>query len=101
MPEITIKDVEYVANLARMSLHENEKKDLLKNLQEIVAYVGKLNELDGEIQQKNIQPTYHAWAGKGTLIREDEVKPSVNRQEVLDQAPEAKDGAFVVPKIIE
>ncbi len=99
MSEITKQDVEYVSNLARISLTENEKEKMIVNLKDIVKYVGKLSELDNELE--DVEPTFHAWEGKGTLLREDEVGESVNRDEIMEQAPKTQDGFFVVPKVID
>jgi len=99
MSEITRKDVEYVAKLSRIALSREEEEQFVTHLREIVSYVGKLGELDKELV--NVSPTLHAWENKGTLLREDELEPSINRQDVFVCAPHHKGEFFTVPKVIE
>lgn len=90
-----IIDIEYVARLARLSLTEPEKERFRKDLAEILAYVGKLNQIDTEA----IQPTSHILSVQN-VFRDDEVSPSLPKDVVLANAPQKKDGLFKVPKII-
>ncbi len=88
-------DIEYVARLARLSLTESEKERFKKDLAEILAYVGKLNQIDTEA----IPPTSHVLPIQN-VFRDDEVLPSLPKDVVLANAPQKKDGLFKVPKII-
>jgi len=90
-----IIDIEYVARLARLSLTESEKERFRKDLAEILAYVGKLNQIDTEL----IPPTSHVLSVQN-VFRDDEVLPSLPKDVVLANAPQKKDGLFKVPKII-
>ncbi len=99
--EITKKDVAYIAGLSRLSLTDKEMQNFVSNLKKIVDYVGKLSELDEEIEKKNIQPTYHAWEGRGVFLRDDVIGEAFDIEDFLAQAPEVMDGNFVVPKVIE
>jgi len=90
-----IIDIEYVARLARLSLTESEKERFRKDLAEILAYVGKLNQIDTEA----IQPTSHVLSVQN-VFRDDKVLPSLPKDVVLANAPQKKDGLFKVPKII-
>jgi len=90
-----IIDIEYVARLARLSLTESEKERFRKDLAEILAYVGKLDQIDTEA----IQPTSHVLSVQN-VFRDDEVSPSLPKDVVLANAPQKKDGLFKVPKII-
>jgi aspartyl-tRNA(Asn)/glutamyl-tRNA(Gln) amidotransferase subunit C len=101
MSEITKKDVEYTAKLARLKINEEDKERFALDLKEVVSYIGKLSELDEELEQKNISPTLHAFEGKGTLLREDEVKESINRSEALKEAANGNEEFFFVSKVIE
>ncbi len=94
--KISKKDVEHVARLARLRLTEEEKEKLGKQLNQILEYVEKLNELD----TKNVEPTSHVVPLKNVL-REDEVKPSLPVEEVLSNAPDKKGKYFKVPRIIK
>jgi len=92
---ITLKDVEYVANLAKLELSEEEKKRFQKELDSIIKYIYQLNELDTE----NVPITSHVFPLQNVL-RKDEVLPSLSPNEALANAPEKKDGFFKVPKVI-
>jgi aspartyl-tRNA(Asn)/glutamyl-tRNA(Gln) amidotransferase subunit C len=93
---ITKKDVEYIAALARMHVSEDQLEGLTKNLTDIVGYVEQLQRLD----LKDVKPTSHA-VPLSNALRKDVVKPSLTNAEALSIAPEAKDGCFKVPLVIE
>ncbi len=92
---VTKKDVEYIANLARLSFNDEELENFTHELNEILSYVDKLNELD----TGNVEPLSHTVENKN-VFRTDEVKPSIDREEALKNAPERTDEFFVVPKVI-
>jgi aspartyl-tRNA(Asn)/glutamyl-tRNA(Gln) amidotransferase subunit C len=96
MEKITIKQVEHVANLARLRFDEEEKKRLAEQLGSILEYIDQLNKLD----TTNVEPTSHAIPVKN-VVREDVVKTSFTQDEALANAPSPVDGLFEVPKIIE
>ena len=89
-------DVSYVAHLARMYLSDAEKQKISAQLRDILAYVAKLNELD----VSKVEPTAHA-TPLSNVLRKDEVRPSIDRDKVLNNAPEQARGLFIVPKIVE
>lgn len=89
-------DVYYVAALARLKFSHEECIAFEKDLNEILMYFQKLNEIDTE----GIPPTAHAIDLKNRF-RDDEVKPSIDRKLALINASSVKDGCFKVPKIIE
>ena len=88
-------DVEYVARLARMKLTEKEKAMFSKQMGDILRYLEKLNELD----TTGVEPTSHVIDRKN-VFREDQVKPSLPREEIMAGAPDESDECFLVPKII-
>ena len=92
---ITMKDVEYVANLAKLELSEEEKKRFQKELDNIIKYIDQLNELD----TTNVPITSHVTFLQN-VFREDEVLPSLSPDQALANAPEKKDGFFRVPRVI-
>ena len=92
---ITKTDVEKIAKLAKLKFTENEKEKLTEELTEIITYVEKLNELDLE----NVTPTSHVLDLKN-VMRDDEVKPGLNQEEILMNAPARHGGFFSVPKVI-
>ena len=93
---ITKKDVEYVANLSRLELNDADKDGFVSNLQEILSYIDKLNELD----TSDVEPTAHVLPLKN-VKRNDEIKPSLSNEAALKSAPETSDGFFLVPPVIE
>ncbi|HAB53203.1 MAG: asparaginyl/glutamyl-tRNA amidotransferase subunit C [Ignavibacteria bacterium RIFOXYB2_FULL_35_12] len=92
---VTRKEIEHIAELARLQLKENELEEYTLQLNKILDYVEKLNELD----TKNVKPLSHPVEGEN-VFREDELKPSVDREEALKNAPSKNDEFFKVPKVI-
>lgn len=93
---ITIRDVEHVAKLARLSLSEEEKRTFTEQMNAILKYAGKLNELDTE----GVEPTSHAMP-LANRLRDDEVRPSWPLEKVVKNAPEEEEGQFKVPAVLE
>lgn len=93
---IDIGDVEYVANLSRLRLSEDEKRKFTGQLAAILGYIDKLNELD----TSDVEPMAHASVAHN-VFREDENPKSLPRDEALANAPDKLDGFFRVPKVIE
>lgn len=93
---VSIKDVEYVAELARLSFNEEEKQELAEDLNQILGYVEKLGELDTENEDIIVNPYYIE-----NKFREDEVEPSLNLEDVLKNAPDNLEEYVVVPQIIK
>jgi aspartyl-tRNA(Asn)/glutamyl-tRNA(Gln) amidotransferase subunit C len=95
---ITKKDVEHVARLARLALSEEEKERYTAQLESILTYIEKLNQLD----TKNVPPTTHVLS-LSNVWREDQAEP--NRlgpsEDILKNAPESEGPYFKVKKIIE
>lgn len=96
MAKITKADVEHVAALAHLSLDEPTKERLVKEMDAILEYMDKLNELDTSA----IEPTMHALEMKN-VYREDEVKPSLTRETALMNAPQCDEEYFLVPRILD
>jgi aspartyl-tRNA(Asn)/glutamyl-tRNA(Gln) amidotransferase subunit C len=93
--KITREEVAHVAQLARLRLGEEQVQRLTGQLNDILAYMEKLNQLD----TSGVPSTNHALELTGAM-REDEVQPSMERDKVLANAPEANGEAFVVPRVI-
>jgi aspartyl-tRNA(Asn)/glutamyl-tRNA(Gln) amidotransferase subunit C len=92
---VTLEDVEKIARLAKLSVSDQEKEKYRKQLEEMLDYVDRLNELDLE----GVEPTFTVQhAAEGT--REDRVTESLTREEALMNAPSSARGFFRVPKII-
>lgn len=92
---VTKKDVEHIAQLARLKFSENEIENFTDQLNEILGYVEKLNELDTE----NIEPLSHPVEGSN-VFRDDLEKGSIKTDEALKNAPQSNEEYFKVPKVI-
>lgn len=93
---ITIKDVEHVAKLARLELSMEEKQQFTEQLSAILKYAEQLNELNTD----DVLPTSHSMP-LINVMREDEVRPSLPIEKVFRNAPDAEDGQFKVPAVLE
>lgn len=93
---ITLKDVEHVANLARLALTDAEKAQFTDQLNAILKYAEKLNELDTD----NVEPTTHVLPITNVL-RDDEKRESLPIEKVLLNAPDEEDGQIKVPAVLE
>jgi aspartyl-tRNA(Asn)/glutamyl-tRNA(Gln) amidotransferase subunit C len=94
--EITREQVEHVAKLARLAIGEEEKALFARQLSSILTYVQTLNRLD----TSSVEPTSHVIPIQN-VFREDEVRPSLSREQAFANAPDTDAGCFRVPKIIE
>ncbi len=88
--------VRYVARLARIKLDEKEVNLFAQQLDEILAYVDKLKKLNVE----DVSPTTHVMM-LTNVFRQDQVRHSLSKEEVLRNAPRKKGDFFKVPRIIE
>jgi aspartyl-tRNA(Asn)/glutamyl-tRNA(Gln) amidotransferase subunit C len=93
---ITREDVEHVAELGRLELTAAEKEQFIVQLNDILAYFEKLNELD----TSEVEPTSQV-IPMSNVFRDDAVQPSLDRAKVLQNAPEESHFFFKVPRIIE
>ncbi len=93
--KITREEVEHVARLARLTLDENELKKMTSQLDDILSYVEKLDELETE----DIPPMTHALA-ISNAFREDEVVDSLPQEEALANCEKQNGETFIVPRII-
>ena len=89
-------DAGYVAELARLELTEEEKAVFQPQLEKIIGYVEKISQVD----VSDVEPMMH---GKELVnaFREDEVRPSMNRDDALANAPARTGDEFLLPKIVE
>jgi aspartyl-tRNA(Asn)/glutamyl-tRNA(Gln) amidotransferase subunit C len=92
---LTREEVLHVAELGRLSLNPEEVDLFTRQLNDILAYVEKLQEVD----TTGVPPMAHA-VPIYNVFREDEVVVSLSRDEGLANAPAPEEGAFVVPKVI-
>lgn len=94
--KLTIKEVQNLAILSKLALSDQEQEDMVKELNEFLRFAELLDELDlDDIEiTSHVIPIYNA-------IREDEIKPSMMREELMKNAPGKAEGAYKVPKVIE
>ena len=93
---ISDETIEYVGILAKLELSEEEKEQAKKDMAKMLDYIDTLNELD----TSGVEPMSHVFP-VNNVFREDVVTNEDDRDEILANAPEAKDGAFVVPKTFD
>lgn len=93
--KISREEIQHVANLARLQLNEDEIGRMTRQLDMILSYVEKLDEIDTQ----GITPTTHTQQVVNAF-REDVVRPSLAREAALANAPEDNGESFTVPRII-
>jgi aspartyl-tRNA(Asn)/glutamyl-tRNA(Gln) amidotransferase subunit C len=93
---ITRQEVEYVAHLARLEIDDAQKDKFTAQLNDILLYIDKLNELDTQ----GVEPMSHAIAVTNAF-REDKIVNSIGTEKSLANAPDARGEFFRVPKVIE
>jgi len=86
----------YLAKLCALKIDENESEKYSKQLNDIIEYAQKLNELDTD----HIDPSFHATSVE-TLMREDRPVQSAAKENILNNAPDKEGSSFVVPRILE
>lgn len=92
---ISAEEVQYVAKLARLEISGSEVETMTGQLDDILGYVAKLNELDTEA----VQPTTHALSITNAF-REDAVRESLAQDAALANGPVHDEEAFIVPRVI-
>lgn len=93
---VTIKEVEHIAKLAKLKFNDAEKEKLQTELNSILEYIDKLNELDLE----NVEPLENV-NNTENVFREDVTGPSLTKEEALKNAPGKTDNFFKVPKVLD
>lgn len=89
--------VKHVALLSRLSLDEGEIEEYSGQLSSILSYISKLNEID----TKDTPPTSHALSTLKNVFRKDSARPSLDTEDVLNNAPSREGDFFKVPQVIE
>jgi len=90
------KQVQHVAKLARLKLSSEELERFSSQISKILDYINQLNEVD----TTDVQPLSHA-LDISNVFRDDEVTPSSSRDDALANAPQKRDGFFLVPPVLE
>jgi len=94
--EVNDELIDKVAHLARLQFNEVEKASIKKDLQKMIVFVEKLNELD----TTGVAPLLHM-SENINVLREDKIKGSISNQEALKNAPLHDNQFFKVPKVIK
>ena len=89
------KDVKHVAVLSRLGLNDDELQKYEKELNDVLNFMEKLNELD----TKGIEPTSHV-LDIHNVFRSDKVEESLSLEDVLANAPDRDEDYFKVPSIL-
>lgn len=93
---LTLEEVDHIANLARLSLSAEEKAHYREQLSEILDYAARLQVLD----TAGIPPTSSVLP-VNSVLREDESRPGLSREELLRNAPATESNQFRVPPVLE
>ena len=94
--KISDETIEYVGILAKLELSEEEKEQAKADMGSMLDYIDKLNELD----TTGVEPMSHVFP-VNNVFREDVVTNEDDRDNILKNAPEEKDGSFMVPKTVD
>jgi len=94
--KLSSKEVEYVARLARLEITDKETEKFTAQLNDILGYIDKLNELNTE----GVEPMTHAIAVTNAF-REDKIVESIGTEKSLANAPDGRGEFFRVPKVID
>ena len=94
--KVTENDIKTVASLSRLKIRDDETADVVSQLDKFLTYVENLQQIDTE----KIEPTTYALPMQN-VFRKDEVKPSLDREFALSNAPLQEDGYFKVPSVLE
>ena len=92
---VTLKDLDKIAHLARLSLKDGEKEKFLEQVNQILQYIEKLNEVD----TTGIEPMSHSM-DIINVMRDDVNKESLDQKAALENAPKKNDEFFRVPKVV-
>ena len=87
--------IDKIANLARLEFNSEEKEDIKSDLQQMIGFIDKLNELD----TTGVEPLLHM-SENINVLREDEVSGTISREEAFRNAPLHDEQFFKVPKVI-
>lgn len=92
---VSLEDVRHLAELSQIRLNKTELTSLASDIDRIVGYIDQLDELD----TAGVEPTFQL-TGLENVWRTDEIKPQLERRELLRLAPDSEDGQVKVPKVL-
>lgn len=94
--KITKEEVLHIANLARLKFSDENIERFRKDMETIVNFADRLNELDVQ----DVEPAAHSFSIQN-VFRKDETRPSFDREQILQNAPTQDMGCYSVPKVVE
>ncbi|WP_109486644.1 Asp-tRNA(Asn)/Glu-tRNA(Gln) amidotransferase subunit GatC [Occallatibacter savannae] len=98
---VTKEEVERVAELAHLNLTPEETGSMVHDLNAILDYVAQLDQLDTTMVEPLAQVSELNSASEARPLRDDVISPSLDRAEVMSEAPDSNGSFFRVPKVIE
>ncbi len=103
LEQVRDSDLCRVAELANLELTDEEAVLLLRDLNSVLDYVAELNELDTSDlpAMAQVGEVLSGSPGAATALRDDEIRPSLDRTAVMNSAPDSDHTFFLVPKVIE
>jgi len=93
--KLSLEEVEHIAWLARLELTDEEKNQYADQLSDILDYASRLNELDTD----TIPPTARV-LDQALRLREDQARPGLPPEKILENAPQTQDEQFKVPPVL-
>ncbi len=93
--KINLETIDKIAHLARLEVKEEDKQGLLDDMNNILTFMDKLNEVD----TSGVEPLVYM-TDEVNVLREDEVKQEISRAEALQNAPKQDGKFFRVAKVI-
>ena len=98
---VTREEIERVAELAHLNLTPEETGSMVHDLNAILDHIAQLEQLDTSKVEPLAQVSELNGAGEPRSLREDVIRPSLDRAEVMSQSPDSSGSFFKVPKVIE
>ncbi len=93
---ISREEIKHIADLSRINIEDNQLDKYAETLSGIVDMANQINNLNTD----NVKPTAHILENVN-VFRKDEVKPSYNRDKILENAPTKESGCISLPKVVE
>ena len=94
--KIDITTVNEISHLARLEFNEEAKSEILNDINRMLSFIGKLNELDTD----NVEPLIYM-TNERNVLRKDEVEHTITQKEALKNAPKKDSDYFRAPKVIQ
>lgn len=94
--KIDITTVNEIAHLARLEFNEEAKSEILNDINRMLSFIGKLNELDTD----NVEPLIYM-TNERNVLRKDETEHTITQKEALKNAPKKDSDYFRAPKVIQ